>query len=240
MIVNDSGHLETTFDELFAAIGLLPEVIGVDDLPKLNVALAEMYLLLRYAADLWRQRQESEAVFTAVRAAWTFMSRFDTGVCENLLAPLMKLASALMALDEGTVDPLLKPKRKPKGGRTPDTWERQWLVGWAVGTAHRLQWTDLSPTDADREVAAVLQRLGVRPARGASRKMTHRTIRDWRERIAASPHSTAAKAANAMLTDGYKSQITAMAPLDARRSVLRVLQSYVLYERGDLRLPKTS
>jgi len=43
-----------------------------------------------------------------------------------------------------------------------------------------------------------------------------------------------------MLTDGYKSQITAMAPLDARRLVLRALQSYVLYERGDLRLPKTS
>jgi len=140
-----------------------------------------MHLLLRSAADLRRQGQESEAVLTALRAAWTFISRFDTGVRENLLAPLMKLTSALTALEEGTVDPLLKPKRKPKGGRTPDTWERQGVVGWAVGAAHRLQWTGLTPTQADREVAAALQRLGVRPARGATRKMTHRTVRDWRK-----------------------------------------------------------
>ena len=232
-------RVEVSFDELFDELGLLPEVINVADLLKLNVAVAEMHLLLRYAADLRREGQESEAARTALRAAVTFISRFDTGVRENLLAPLMKITSALMALDEGTVDPLLRPKRKPKGGRTPDTWERQGLIGWAVGAAHRLQWTGLTPGQADREVAAALHQLGIHPNRGSGR-LTGRTIREWRERVASDVggHSATAKAANAMLTDGYKLRITAMPPREARKAVLKALQSYVLHERGELLLRK--
>jgi hypothetical protein len=108
--LDEPPDADVTFDDLFAAIGPLPELIGADDVPHLNLALAEMFLLLRHATGPRRQGEDRAAAIQALRALWTFVSRFDAGLRENLLAPLMSLASALMALDQGNVEPLLKPR----------------------------------------------------------------------------------------------------------------------------------
>jgi hypothetical protein len=228
--LDEPPDADVTFDDLFAAIGPLPELIGADDVPHLNLALAEMFLLLRHATVPRRQGKDRAAAIQALRALWTFVSRFDAGLRENLLAPLMSLASALMALDQGNVEPLLKPRLAPQGGRAPDSLERQFVIGVAAGTVRRLQWTGLPLGMAHKAVADALHEIGIKPGRGSGR-VTARTVRSWCETVATDVggHSSAATHANSMQTDKYKARIKEMPPKDARKLVLTALATYLSF-----------
>ena len=79
--------------------------------------------------------------------------RFQPGLSQNLHAPLLDLASALLALDENKIEPMLKPTPTRGGGRAPDSVARQALIGFAVGTVRRLQLTGLQRAAAHKAVA---------------------------------------------------------------------------------------
>jgi hypothetical protein len=211
------------FDEIAAGFGILPEIIGAGDLECLNSALAEMFEVLRQAA-LLRPTYQRAAAVRALNAVSFFIMRFHTGVGQNLHAPLMDLASALLALNENKVEPLLKPTPASAGGRAPDSPARQALIGFAVGAVGRLQWAGLQRAVAHKAVADTLHKIGIRPSRGSGR-LTARTVREWCERTAADigGRSIAAMNANLMLTDEWQAKITALPPSDARKFLLDAL-----------------
>jgi hypothetical protein len=170
--------------------------------------------------------------------------RFEPVVAENLHIPLMTLHDALLALDANNVEPILKPTKKT--GRATSSPRRHSLMGIAVGTAQRLEWTGLSPRDANKAVAAKLNALGVKPTRGKDH-ITADTLRRWRGKISEiqplvrsvpqmlqskpSPEDlgwiNAALNANNMMTEKWRAQIAALVPADAQRFVLVALENAI-------------
>ena len=53
--------------------------------------------------------------------------------------PLLNLSSALLALNENNIEPILKPTKQT--GRAASSARRYALIGIAVGAAMRLEWT---------------------------------------------------------------------------------------------------
>ncbi|MGH7113855.1 MAG: hypothetical protein ACREE9_05095, partial [Stellaceae bacterium] len=165
------------FDALAAHYGKLPEIVTAADLEQLNAALAEMFGKLREAAGLRPTNERAAAVQELLGVAY-FVMRFENGLAQNLHAPLMGLASALLALDNNKVEPLVAPTGTRSGGRAPDSPARQALIGFAVGAVERLRWTGLPRPDAHKAVADALHRIGISPGRGSAR-VTSRTVREW-------------------------------------------------------------
>ncbi len=155
--------------------------------------------------------------------------RFQTGLRENLHAPLMSRSSALVALNNNKVEPLLNPTPTPAGGRAPDSPARQGLIGLAAGAVERLGWTGLKRPAAQQAVADRLHKAGIKPGRGSSR-VTARTVREWCERVAADigGHSVAAMQMNAMTPPEWQTKIKALSPQDGRKFILAALALNVL------------
>jgi hypothetical protein len=164
--------------------GVLPEIIGPADLEILNQALATLLGKLRDASTVYRNGRYGGRAGTlvALSAQWTFLMRFSPVLREVLHMPLLNLSSALLALNENNVEPILKPRTQPRGGRSYDSARRQALVGIAVGAVGQLQWTGMRPAEAHKAVAAALNKIGVAPARG-KRPIQPRTLREWCERV---------------------------------------------------------
>jgi hypothetical protein len=222
-----SGGIE--FEEMVANFGILPAVIGDADLERLNRALAEMFDALTQAARLRHTSNYRAAAIMALRAAWTFIARFEVGLGQNLHASLIELSSALIALNDNNVEPLLQPTPAMAGGRAPDSPARQALIGFAAGAVGRLRWTGLHRAEAHKLVADALRKVGVRPSRGSGR-VTERTVREWCERATADygGRSTAAMNAASMLTKEWEAKIKVLPPPDARKFVLDALIRNVL------------
>jgi hypothetical protein len=177
-----SNHAQA--DDQTLGAGCLPEQLRSSDLETVNQALAELFDSLRLASRFYAQKDFSDRVATlvALNATWRFLMQFRAALDERLHLSLWNLSSALQALNENNVAPILKPTATPKGGRAVDPPDRQALIGIAVGTVGRLRWTGIPVPEAHGLVAAELARLGIKPARGAGR-ITARTVKQWCERV---------------------------------------------------------
>lgn len=223
----------------------LPEKIGPADVEALNQALAELFGKLRFA----RTHPPGEThgrlgAVVALSASWRFLMRFDRVLAESLHVPLMNLHGALLALNENNVEPILKPIKHT--GRATSSPRRYVLIGIAVGATQQLEWTGLSPADANKAVATKLNALNIKPTRGKN-GITADTLRRWREQVnAAQPLRrslpqllqselsaedwgwvNAARNAESTLTEKWREKIAALAPADARRFVLLALENSV-------------
>jgi hypothetical protein len=228
-----------------AGFGDLPETIGQDNLNKLNQALEALFGVLRDA----RRHQEGShngraAAVVALRAVSFFLMRFQPALAETLHMPLLNLMGALLALNNNNVEPILKPTKQ--SGRAVSSPGRFTLIGIAVGTASRLEWTGMSPQAANKGVAAKLVALGIKPARGKG-GIIARTLRGWRERVdRARPllgipllsvdqvmsaedqgWVNAVEEADLMLTDKWRSRIGNLAPTTARKFILDALENSI-------------
>jgi hypothetical protein len=225
------------------AVPSLPEKIEPADLDTLNEALARVFDKLRFASGLPPGETNGRpGTVVALNAVWRFLTRFEAALKEGLHIPLLNLSGALVALNENNIEPILKPPPN-RSGRAPSSPARYALIGIAVGAAQRLEWTGLSPADADRTVATKLNSLGIKPTRGKN-DFTADTLRRWREQIKVvrpllrsesqlGPQDVgardrgwmnAANIADEMLTEEDRAEIAVMALVEARRSVLSKLE----------------
>ena len=226
-------------------IGVLAETIGPDDLPSLNRTLGALFALLREARGLQEGNNNGRAAaVVALRATAFFLMSFRGALTEGLHMPLLNLAGALLALNNNSVEPVLRPTKRT--GRAVSSPQRFALIGIAVGAARRLEWTAMLPAEADKAVAARLARCGVKPARGGG-AITARTLRGWREgvdvarpllgvlRDAPNPETSAEDVgwisavvnADAMVTEEWRSCIRALALADGRRFILHALEENI-------------
>jgi hypothetical protein len=170
--------------------------------------------------------------------------RFEPVLEERLHVPLMSLNSALLALNENNIEAILKPTKRT--GRATSSPRRYVLMGIAVGTAQRLEWTGLSSARANKAVAAKLTGLGIKPTRGKN-GVTADTLRRWREQINVTRPLVrsllqslqsklsgeelgwinAANNADSMVTEKWRAKIAALTPADARRFVLLALKNAI-------------
>jgi hypothetical protein len=223
----------------------LPEKIAPADLEALNEALAALFQELRFARGLPPGETNGRpSVLVALGAAWRFLMQFAPVLAETLHVPLMGLHSALLALNENNVEPILRPSKRT--GRAASSPRRYALIGIAVGAARRLEWTGLSPKDANKAVATKLNALGVKPTRGKG-GVTPDTLRRWRDKInevqplvRSLPQVlrselsaedlgwiNAAVNAESMMTEKPRAQIAALAVAEARRFVLLALEKAI-------------
>ena len=227
------------------AVLSLPEKIAHADLETLNKALATLFDELRLASSLPPgEAQGRQGAVVALRAAWKFLMQFESVQAETLHVPLLSLSSALLALNENNIEPILKPTKR--SGRAASSPRRYALIGIAVGAAERLGWVGLSPADANKAVATKLNNLGIKPTRGKN-GVTADTLRRWREQISVvrpllrsqsqlAPRAigaqdigwiNAAGNADKMLTEECRGKIAALTPADARRFILIALEENI-------------
>jgi hypothetical protein len=218
----------------------LPEKITAADLEAFNQTIATLFIQLRSAQSLPLGEAHGRSGATvALSAVWQFLMQFEPVLVERLHAPLLNLNSALLALNNNNVEPILAPTKRT--GRATSSPRRYALIGIAVGAAQRLEWTGFSPINANKAVAKKLNALGIKPTRGKG-GVTADTLRRWREQISAAQPLRSlpevvqtqlsadecgwiAAAANAesMTTEKWRARITSRAPSDARRFVLHAL-----------------
>jgi hypothetical protein len=202
--------------KISVGFGVFSEAVGTADLEILNAAIKALRNQLRDAKTLFDNSADGgrDGAVVAISALWNFLMRFEPILDEALQWPLMRLHGALLALDQNNVEPILRPKRGPRGGRPPDSPARLALIGIAVGTVRRLELTGMSLTQAHKAVANALSRLGV--------TVSIRKIRDWCERVDADVgrHSDASTNADMMLTEKWRSEIRGLPPLVAQKRVL--------------------
>jgi hypothetical protein len=227
------------------AVPSLPEKIERANLEALNKALAALFDGLRFASNLAPgEARGRQGAVVALRAAWKFLMQFESVRAETLHVPLLTLSSALLALNENNIEPILMPRKR--SGRAASSPRRYALIGIAVGAAQRLEWVGLSPADANKAVTTKLNNLGIKPTRGKN-GVTADTLRRWREQISVvrpllPPQSqleprnigaedigwiNAATNADNMLTEEWRGKIAALPPTDARRFILSALKESI-------------
>jgi hypothetical protein len=227
-----------------SCVGSLPETIGYNDLDCLNQNLETLFEgSVARSLPAGDTRGRLSAV-VALGTVCTFLMSFRLELAEGLHVPLLNLHGALLALDENNIEPILKPVKRT--GRAVSSPQRSNLIGIAIGSARRLEWTDMGPAAANRAIAAKLTALGVKPTRGR-RGITDRTVRGWRERAEAtepllralprllgqviSPEDlgwiSAARDAEGMLTEKWSACIRALPPNTARRFILDAMENSI-------------
>ena len=126
-------------------------------------------------------------VIAALETVLRFLQQYSVISSHGFIAPLARLHSDLLALDDGNVSALLAPKSRSGRARASGFYDG--LKGLAVFTVEALTITSMSRIDARKAVARRLNELGISPARKGSKhasgKITERTLRDWQEDIAA-------------------------------------------------------
>jgi hypothetical protein len=226
-----------------AATRSLPEEMGSADLQALNQAAGALFAELRFARGLQAGETRGRlGAVVALRAVWSFLTRFEPVLAESLHVPLMSLHSALLALNDNNIEPILKSTKRT--GRATSSPRRYALIGIAVGAAQRLEWTGLSPEEANKAVAAKLNALGIKPTRGKN-DLTADTLRRWRERISETRPLLRAQLklldigaedigwinagtnAESMLTEDLREKVAALAQAEARRFVLASLEASI-------------
>jgi hypothetical protein len=227
------------------AVPSLPEKILPADLDALNQALAMLFGALRVARGLPPgDTQGRKGAVRALIAAWKFLMRFEAALTEGLHIPLLNLSSALVALDDNNIEPILKPTKRT--GRPASSPRRYAVIGIAVGAAQRLEWAGLAPAEANKVVATKVGKLGIEPARGKN-SVTADTLRRWREQVntvrpllraqsqprppaigvAEDGWIIAATNAESMLTAEDRTKIASLDSNDARRFILSALEQNV-------------
>jgi hypothetical protein len=243
--------------------GTLPEVLNSSDLTTINDALSALFAKLRWALKLYQSHQlDRAATLVSLNAAWQFLICFDPVFKEQLHLPLLNLSSALIALNDNNLVPILSPTPTPRGGRAPDSPDRLVLIGIAVGTVGRLLWTKMSVGEACKVVAAELVKLGIKSARG-KRQITARTVKEWCDRVSAdragmnsilaggddavknaNPREIArfiaVKNADAMTTSEWKSRVDRLLQQAARTFILEVFRLSIQARFADANAPSVA
>jgi hypothetical protein len=212
--------------------GTLPEQLTERDLDTLNAALRFLFADLRRARQLFQASDGHHDRAGAIRAlgpVWRFIALFQQPLAENLHLPILQLATALMALDDNTVVPMLQPPGEPGRGRS--TVARAALRGCAAGTVTRLVKAGLTNPQARELVAKTLTKLGIRPERGSG-EITADTIRHWYDEVAADVghQGEAAAVYDGMFTDEERRRFFALPSDEARR--LRAIESLADFIRA--------
>ena len=199
----------------------LPESIATGDLPRLNIAFLHLWAELREAQSEFAKGNHQDGAYLAVLAVSAFLSLFGPVRQEGLSTPLAALESALWVLDEGVVEPILKPTRQARSGRARSSVLYQELKGAAVFVVHRLHRLGLEQKKARAVVADELRSIGVKPDRGSG-QITARTIRWWCEEVAADVgrQGVAAQRSHTLLSHPGNKALENM-PREAARSCLR-------------------
>jgi hypothetical protein len=225
----------------------LPESISAGDVEAINEALALLFGRLRLARSLPLGKTDARpSAVVALGAVCRFLEQFEPALTESLLTPLLNLQSALLALNENNIQPVLKPVKRT--GRAPSSHAFYALIGFAVGVARQLEWTELSPRSADKVVAQKLSVLGIMPTRGKN-GVTAGTLHHWRHQIDAVEPAvrslpvqllqselraedlgwiTAAFIASTRSTDEWRRKITAIPRDQARDFALSTLEAMAL------------
>jgi hypothetical protein len=172
----------------------LPDSVAMGDLPRLNIAFRHLWAELREAQSEFADGNHLNGAYLTLVAVYAFLSLFGPVRQEGLSVPLAALENALWVLDEGVVQPILKPTQRARRGRARSSVLHQELKGAAVYVAHRLNSLGLEQKEVLAIVAAELRSIGVKPDRGSG-EITARTIRGWCEEVAADVgrHGTAAR-----------------------------------------------
>jgi hypothetical protein len=129
-------------------------------------------------------------VIKALNVVTEFLLRFEDTHDHRL--PFTYLLDALLSLDEGLVQPLLKQARRPRGGRSPVPPGIESCQGLAAATVQRLVDTGLNQKEAREKVAKVCRDAGIKPGRkgvddspGQDPETTGRTVYGWCKKIKA-------------------------------------------------------
>ena len=75
------------------AQGALPEMLGPDDLPTLNIGLRFLFKELREAQTAFSGESQLDGVYSALLAVYAFLSLFRSVSFEGLAMPLSALSS---------------------------------------------------------------------------------------------------------------------------------------------------
>jgi len=221
------------------AKGTLPEKIEKADLRTLNLGLGFLFRRLRQAQARFEQEGDSDrqSVFSALGAFWSFITLFEGPFAENLHVPIMLLQDALVMLDHGETKPMLKPVRRPRGGRAPSSQIHASLRGHAAATVQLLRQAGLARDDAHKAVATELRQLGVRPQRGSG-TVTATTVGNWCDRVAedVGRHGTAAMMYEHKLARG-RAMLSAFPKDQARQLALEELTYWIRTLLPELRKP---
>jgi hypothetical protein len=140
--------------------------------------LREAKLLFESGCDTGR-----EGAIHAVEALTKFLMLSETVRREGLIAPLGVLLSALMSLDDGATQPILR--RRPRRGRSRASAMRDCDIGAAAFTVSRLKELGMHDSDANKLVARRLTKIGVKASRGRNQTITERTVKGWCEAVSA-------------------------------------------------------
>jgi hypothetical protein len=208
--------------------GALPETIVESDLETLNSGLVFLFALLRDARRLYDEEGDGgrAGAFTALGAMWQFIMLFKLPHAELLHTPILNLQTALAALEENNVLPIVKPVARH--GRAPSSHVHATLKGHAAGTVRRLVETGLGRREAHQTVAKLLQHLSIRPERGSG-SVTATTVRNWQDEVSSDVgrRGTAAMMHDSMFTLLEQQSFSAMAQDQARRYALAELAQWV-------------
>jgi hypothetical protein len=146
----------------------------------LNVGLEFLFADLRTAHEEYVHSQRNGAL-TALGALMRFIWLFKSPLAERLDSPVGALHGALFSLDENIVESLLRPVAR--AGRSGSSMARQALKGHAAAAVQRLLQAGLPTNDAaHRLIAKKLNKLGIKPERGAG-DVTATTVRHWCDEV---------------------------------------------------------
>ena len=177
----------------------------------------------------WRHGlcRRRRSVFGALGAFWSFITLFRTPLEQTLHVPILRLQDALLMLDQGQVEPMLKPVRLD--GRARSSSGRAGLRGHAAATVQLLRQAGLARDDAYRAVATKLSHLGVRPERG-SETVTATTVRNWCNEVSSDfgRGGTAAMMYDDRLAPKNLERFSSLPENQARQLALQELAAWVL------------
>jgi hypothetical protein len=209
------------------AKGTLPEKIKEADLRSLNSSLSFLFGRLRQARALFEQEDHGrDAAYAALSVFHMFITLFRKPLDEALYVPVVRLQDALLGLDQGRIDAILRPNRR--SGRAPSSQAYLALKGLAAATVQRLLQTGLARPEALRAVAAKLRELGVRPERGSG-TVTATTIGNWETEVSSDfgRRGTAAMMYDDTLAPKKKARFAELPKDRARQLALESLDTWV-------------
>src|SRR6266850_7315941 len=93
LMTMDDGEARDTGAWL-GAIGTLPEVLGLGDLPKLNEGLRYLFKELRQAQAEFRGGKQLDGAYLSLCAVYAFLTLFRPTGVEGLAVPLSALENA--------------------------------------------------------------------------------------------------------------------------------------------------
>jgi hypothetical protein len=197
-------------------------------------AIERFHIALREAQRVFEGKGENDGragAIRAVEATLNLIGDLYSVTNEALQAPILALINALCSLEENKVTPLLTPTPRP--GRPSDTALREALKGTVAWSAKKLCQLGHNPRTAYDIIAKALndEKIDYLP-----RSITHRTIREWCEAVAADfgQHGIAARVFATMEADPDQ----VMVPIGAdnktviQRAILRPLVELARKTRG--------